>query len=139
MSPAEYESLKNNISNELQAINKKLHERFPGPRNDLPTLKGLCDVFMFYYQESVDKYVKKEDLVSQNVAMLINDRMQKIIDSANVLYNLSESKFIFVVTNYVKTKELANHPLNSIEVIQKRAKIIENINIAKRAEEHKET
>ena len=130
----EIELLKHDISVQLKAVSQKLHEKFPGPINDIPSLKILCDIFMFYFHESTDSYIKKEDLVSQNIAMIINDKMLKIIDSANILYSLSEPKFMKVVAQYNKTKILADHPLNTIEVIQKRTKIINNINLAKQAD-----
>jgi hypothetical protein len=132
--------LKNNISNELESVNKKFHEQFPGSAKKFPTLKELCDVFMFYYQESINKYINNEDLVSQNVVMIINNRMNKIMYSADALYNLSESKFMAVVTKYVKNKKLAYYQLNSVDIIQKRSKIIENLNLAKKKlEENKDS
>lgn len=120
------------IGHEVDLLNQKMVAKMGMPQNkgEVPTLKVLCDAFIFY-NENRREVKDPKDILNINMAMLIGDRMERILDSANVLYSLSERKFLETLKQYIDTKNVIELPLNSREVVEKRAKIIEGMKIAK--------
>lgn len=120
------------IGHEVDILNQKMVAKLgvPKDKGEVPTLKVLCDAFIFY-NENRREVKDPKDILNINMAMLIGDRMERILDTANVLYTLSERKFLEIVHQYVETKKIVELPLNSQEVVAKRAKIIEGMKIAK--------
>lgn len=122
------------IGHEVDLLNKKMIEKLGVPQNKdaVPTLKVLCDAFIFY-NENRREVKDPKDILNFNIAMLIGDRMERILDSANVLFSLSERKFLEIVNHYSSTQQINEPPMNSQEIVAKRAKIIEGMKNAKDA------
>jgi len=112
----------------------------PKDLKQTPTLKLLCDAFLFYYRNRKD--ITQEDMkiksikktVDINVALLIANYMRKIIDHASVLYSLSNNQFLDAVREYEISGKIIEHTLNNDEMIAKRARIVNGINKAKHDE-----
>lgn len=133
------EQLEKMILSEVDALQKKMVDELgiPPKMKHTPSLKFLCDAFLFYFRNRKD--ITKEDMdvksdrktVDINVALLIANFMEKIIDHASVLYSLNNKQFLDVVRKYELTKVIDDRKVNDDKTIARRAKIINGINKAK--------
>lgn len=113
------------LQKKITNLNKKMIKEFGNPQNKtgIPTLEWMIKAWLFYNENKPTIY-NVNDKLNMDFLMCIEEMKEKIVESANIGYSVSETKFFEFVQQYQLNKSpITNPPLNSHENMIKRKEL----------------
>jgi len=100
------------LNNWIVKLNNDMVLKFgepPKERGIMPSLKQLFDSYLFY-NENKPEIKDFEDIITINMSMYIGERMQHIVESADIVYAIEPKNFFELLKKYIETSIVEDIP-----------------------------